>query len=82
MAGLLLWLQQPTSVAGVSALVGTLFAMMTQQIAWPQAVPLLAGALVSIAIPDNTSAKGAAETLARDVVSEISAPTAIHQESK
>jgi hypothetical protein len=79
---ILLWLQQPTSIAGVSALVGTVSAVLTHQLGWSQAVPLLAGALVSIAIPDNTAVKAAAETLAQDVVSILPQPSNNKPETK
>lgn len=64
---LLVWAQQPTSVAGLAALLGTFSAVMTHQLSWAQAFPVLAGALASIAMPDNTRAKGDAEALARDI---------------
>ncbi len=68
----LLWLQQPTSVAGLSALVGTISALMLHQITLAQALPLLAGAAASIALPDNTAAPLQAEGLARAVVDQVS----------
>jgi len=58
------WVQQPTTVAGLSAAIGTLAALATRQITWPQALPLLAGAVVSILVPDNSVAKADAEALA------------------
>jgi hypothetical protein len=57
-------MQQPTTVAGLSAAVGSVCALATRQITWPQAVPLLAGAIVSMLVPDNTVAKADAEALA------------------
>ena len=68
MKQVLAWLKQPTSVAGVSAVVGIVSGLALHQINLAQAVPLLAGALVSIALPDNTDAKNAAELLARAAV--------------
>jgi hypothetical protein len=69
---ILLWLQQPTSVAGVSALVGTVSALMLHQITLAQALPLLAGAAASIALPDNTAAPSQAAGLVRAVAAEVS----------
>ena len=76
MTRFLLWLRQPTSVAGLSALVGIFSAMALHQIGFTQAVPLLAGAFASIALPDNAGAKAIAEALARKAV----AQTSIEQE--
>ncbi len=69
MQKVLQWLQQPSSVAGLSAIIGTGSALALHQIGLMQAAPLLAAAIVSIALPDNTAAKGAAEMLARELVS-------------
>jgi hypothetical protein len=71
---LLVWAQQPTSVTGLAALFGTFSAVMTHQLSWAQAFPLLAGALASIAMPDNTRAKGDAEALVRDITTPRLAP--------
>ncbi len=68
MDALIVWARQPTSVAGLAILFGTLSALMTGQLSWGQAFPLLAGALASIALPDNTRAKSDAEALARGMV--------------
>ncbi len=54
MVRLKVWLQQPTSVAGLATIFGTLSALLTQQITLAQATPLVAAALVSILVPDNT----------------------------
>jgi hypothetical protein len=70
MKALVAWAQQPTSVAGLSAVFGTLSAVVLHQISWVQAAPLLAGAIVSIALPDNTVAKADAEALTETVLAE------------
>jgi len=61
------WLKQPTSVAGISALSGIFAALMTRQITWAQALPLLAGAVTSIVLPDNSAARDEAVSLAQVV---------------
>jgi uncharacterized membrane protein YfcA len=71
MQTVLAWLRQPTSVAGISALFGTLLALASQQLDWAQAVPLIAGALISIALPDNAGAKANATSLARAIATEF-----------
>ena len=62
------WVRQPTTVAGLSAALGTIVALLLRQINWLQAAPLLAGAAMSIILPDNTSAKQRAEELATSLV--------------
>ena len=71
MRNLLAWVHQPTSVAGISALFGTISAVALHQLSWAQAVPLLAGAVVSILLPDNTGAKDQAQALAGAIVSGV-----------
>lgn len=48
-----MWARQPTTIAGISAVLGTLSALVAHQVTWPQAVPLLVGAVVSIILPDH-----------------------------
>ncbi len=76
MKPLIVWAQQPTSVAGLATLIGTISALVSHQLSWAQAFPLLAGALTSIALPDNTRAKSDAEALAQDIVTPGLAPEA------
>ena len=65
------WVQQPSTVAGLSAAVGTISALATGQITWPQAMPLLAGSIVSILLPDNNAAKADAEALANALAARL-----------
>jgi hypothetical protein len=65
------WLQQPTSVAGISGVVGTLLAILLHQVTWAQAVPLLTGSLISILLPDNAAAKTSAEGLSQDILAKL-----------
>ena len=66
-----LWAREPTSVAGFATILGTLTAMVSHQLSWAQAIPLLVGAVVSIALPDNTGARAGAVALASAVVTTI-----------
>jgi hypothetical protein len=68
MSRVLQWLQQPTSVAGISAVLGTGSALALHQISAAQAIPLLVAAIISIALPDNAGAKDEAESLARSLI--------------
>jgi hypothetical protein len=65
------WARQPTTVAGFSAMLGTLCALVLHQVPWTQAVPLLVGAITSMLLPDNAGAKQEAEALATEAVSKI-----------
>jgi hypothetical protein len=71
METVLAWLRQPTSVAGISTLLGTLSALVTQQVTWAQAMPLIVGGLASIALPDDAGARAYAALLARAIATEI-----------
>jgi len=78
MKSLVAWLQQPTSVAGISALLGTLAALGLNEMNWAQALPLLAGSIVSIALPDNSGAKADAVDLVQNLLKQsvtANAPT-------
>ncbi len=66
------WLRQPTTVAGISALLGTAVAVLLGQMSLAAAVPLVAGAAVSMVLPDNSGARQQATTLAQEVVAQIS----------
>ena len=67
-----MWARQPTTIAGISAVLGTLSALVAHQVTWPQAVPLLVGAMVSIVLPDNAGAKATVESLGSATVNGVS----------
>ena len=69
------WLRQPTTIAGVSALIATLSALLIKQIAWPQAIPILVGSAVSMLLPDNTDARQQAQQIAGELVATIDSRT-------
>ena len=71
------WIQQPTTIAGVSALLGTVVALLMHQVTWVQAVPLLAGAAVSTILPDNSNAKQQAQLLAGTMVAKFTSEQAV-----
>ena len=56
-------LRQPSSVTGLAALTGVATAYASGQMTGPQAIAAGAGALVAIAIPDNSAAPAAASAL-------------------
>ncbi len=65
------WMRQPTTVAGISALIATASALLMGQIAWSQAVPILVGSAVSMLLPDNTGAHEQAQQLASEIISKL-----------
>ena len=62
------FVRQPSTVLGLSALIGTLTAVLTAQLTWQSAVPAIAGALAAIALPDNNGAQAAIKNAAAAVV--------------
>ncbi len=65
------WVRQPTTVAGISAGIATVSALLLKQLSWVQAVPLLTGALTSMILPDNVVAQRQAEQIATEMVAKI-----------
>lgn len=79
-AAFMTYLRQPSTVLGLSALIGTLTALLTGQISWQAAIPAIAGALAAIALPDNAGAQIAIKDAASAAVraeQAVSAPGAI-----
>jgi len=66
------WVRQPTTVAGISALLGTAVAVLLGQMSFAAAVPLVAGAAVSMVLPDNSAARQQVSTVAEEIVAQIS----------
>lgn len=62
------WLRQPSSVAGVAAVLGTVSGLLAGQVTVSQAVPLLVGAAASILLPDNTQAVTTVRAAAQAIV--------------
>ena len=50
------WMQQPSSVAGIATILGSLSALVSRQLSWAQAGPLIVAAVVSFILPDNSKA--------------------------
>jgi hypothetical protein len=72
MKAILLWLQQPSSVAGISAIVGAISALALHQLTLAAALPLISAAVVSILLPDNAGATASAKALARELTEKLS----------
>jgi hypothetical protein len=48
--------QQPSTVTGISAVFAAIVGLLTHQLSWAQAMPILLGAALSIILPDSTQA--------------------------
>ena len=62
------FLRQPSTVLGLSALLGTLTAVLTAQLTWQGAIPAIVGALAAIALPDDAGAQAALKDAAAAVI--------------
>ena len=67
-ARILAWLQQPTTIAGIAALVGDAIVVATGAVTWRVELPIAAGSLIAMALPDNTAAAGLLVRTLRDVL--------------
>ena len=63
-----IFIRQPSTVLGLSALVGTLTAFLTGEITWQGAVPAIAGAIAAVVLPDNSGAQAAIKDAATAIV--------------
>lgn len=69
------WLGQVTTGLGATVLLPTVLAVLSHQMTWETATPLIVGSVVGLLWPENTGAKSAATQLATDAVKD--APTII-----
>ncbi len=65
------WLRQPTTIAGVAALVGDAVMVATGAVTWRVELPIAAGSLIAILLPDNSEAAGLLIKTMRDVLAAI-----------
>ncbi len=68
MTALLAYLRQPTSIAGIAAMCGVLIGFLSGNTSWQGALPVIVGAIVAIALPENPAAKAAVATLVTDAI--------------
>ena len=66
--GVLAWLRQPTTIAGIAALVGAAIMVATGAVTWRIELPIAAGSVIAMAMPDNTQAAGLLVKTLRDVL--------------
>ena len=62
------WSRQPTTVTAVATLAGTAAALATHQMTLANALPLIVGSLLGMALPDNGGAKVAVQNLVTDAI--------------
>ncbi len=67
----LTWLRQPTTIAGLAALLGDAVVALTGAASWRVELPLALGSLVAVALPDNTTATALAVRTLRDVLAAV-----------
>jgi hypothetical protein len=70
-ARILAWLQQPTTIAGIAALVGDGIVVVTGAATWRVELPIAAGSLIAMALPDNTAAAGLLVRTLHDVLAAV-----------
>ncbi len=68
MKSLIAWSRQPTTVTAVATLAGTAAALATHQMTTANALPLIVGSLLGMAMPDNGGAKVAVQNLVTDAI--------------
>jgi len=64
---ILAWLKQPTTVGGIAALSGVLTGVLSGAMSLPVAASTAVGALVAMALPDNTAVVAQSRTAAADL---------------
>ncbi len=65
------WLRQPTTIAGIATLVGDAVVVATGAVTWRLELPIAAGSLIAILLPDNSEAAGLLVRTMRDVLAAI-----------
>jgi hypothetical protein len=64
------WRRQPTTVAGFAVILGVISGVLSHQMSWAAAIPVLVGGIVSMILPDNSTAKADAVAVANVIVNE------------
>lgn len=62
------FMRQPSTVLGVSTLIGTLAAFLTGEVSWQGMIPALAGSFAAIVLPDNSNAQAAIKNAATAII--------------
>ncbi|HTV45757.1 MAG TPA: hypothetical protein VMF05_10605 [Stellaceae bacterium] len=76
MKTILAFFKAPLNQAALAGMVGTAAAVLGGQITWQAALPVIAGAVVAIIIPDNSVAKEDVAQLVADAVKAAAALSA------
>lgn len=59
---------QPSTVLGLSGITGALTGVLSGQMTWLHAVPVMVGSLVAILVPDNTALQHDAAAVTADLL--------------
>jgi hypothetical protein len=70
------FVRQPTTLVGLATMVGTATSLVTHQMPWAVALPLLAGALTAIVIPEKPAVQADVQQLVTDGIAAVVKPTA------
>ena len=70
-ASILNWLRQPTTVAGLAALIGDAVVVATGAAGWRIELPIAAGSVIAMVLPDNSTAAGLLVKTLRDLLAAI-----------
>jgi hypothetical protein len=70
-AQLVAWLSQPTTIAGLATLAGDAVLIATGAVTWRVELPIAAGSLIAVALPDNSVAPGLMIRTLRDLLAAI-----------
>jgi hypothetical protein len=65
---ILRFFKAPLNQAALAGMVGTAAAVLGGQMTWQAAVPVVAGAVVALIVPDNSVAKEDVEALVADAI--------------
>lgn len=68
MKKILAFFRVPLNQAALAGMLGTLVAVLQGALTWQAALPVAAGAIVALAIPDDAVAKADVETLITDAI--------------
>jgi hypothetical protein len=60
--------KQPLNQAALAGMVGTAAAVLSGQMTWQAALPVVAGVVVALIVPDNAVAKEDVEALVADAI--------------
>lgn len=70
------FIRQPTTLMGIATMVGTGVSLATHELSWAVALPLMAGAVVAIAIPEKPAVQADVQKAVTDGIAAVTKPSA------